>query len=145
MEMKYEGTIQKIVTPSLFYGTNCQNISNPPGTSWLKNEFVNVLSLSHIQKSSFFSDITLCSSLEVDRRFGGTCRLHLQGRRISHARNQHEAGSKEVLAYFSTLKMEVTCSSKTLVGFQESTRRYILHDRTLHNTRQNLRSYVSHV
>jgi hypothetical protein len=36
----------------------------------------------------FFWDITLCSPLKVNRHFGGTCRLHLQGRRISQARNQ---------------------------------------------------------
>jgi hypothetical protein len=31
----------------------------------------------------------------VNGRFGGTCRLHLQGRRISQARNQHESDSKQ--------------------------------------------------
>jgi hypothetical protein len=43
-----------------------------------------------VMKSSTFWDITLCSSLKVDRRFGETCDLHLQYRRISHARNQHQ-------------------------------------------------------
>jgi hypothetical protein len=33
--------------------------------------------------------------LKVNRRVGGTCRLHLHGRRISQARNRHEAGSKQ--------------------------------------------------
>jgi hypothetical protein len=32
--------------------------------------------------SYIFWDITLCSPLKVNRRFGGTCHLHLQGRRI---------------------------------------------------------------
>jgi hypothetical protein len=32
-----------------------------------------------------------CSPLNVNRRFGGIYHLHLQGRRISRARNQHEA------------------------------------------------------
>jgi hypothetical protein len=31
----------------------------------------------------------LCG-VRVNQRFGGTCRLHLQGPRISQARNQHE-------------------------------------------------------
>jgi hypothetical protein len=31
------------------------------------------------------------SLLKVNRRFGGTCHLHLQGRRISQARNQRES------------------------------------------------------
>jgi hypothetical protein len=41
--------------------------------------------------------------------FGGTCHLHLQGRRISQARNEHTAGSKQssmtvpCLAYSSNL------------------------------------------
>jgi hypothetical protein len=34
-------------------------------------------------KSSILWDITPSSPLEVNRRFGGTCRLHLQGWRIS--------------------------------------------------------------
>jgi hypothetical protein len=41
-----------------------------------------------IMKSKIFWDITLCSPLKVNRRFGGTYRLHLQGRNISWARNQ---------------------------------------------------------
>jgi hypothetical protein len=31
----------------------------------------------------------------VDRRFGGTCLLHLQGRKISQAKNQRAADSSE--------------------------------------------------
>jgi hypothetical protein len=41
-------------------------------------------------KSSIFWDITACSPLKVNWRFGGTCRLHLQGPRISRTRNQRE-------------------------------------------------------
>jgi hypothetical protein len=41
-------------------------------------------------KSSTFRTITLCSPLKVNRYFGGTCSLHLQGQRISQARNQRE-------------------------------------------------------
>jgi hypothetical protein len=32
-----------------------------------------------------------CSAFKVSRHFGGICRLHLQGRRISQARNQRES------------------------------------------------------
>jgi hypothetical protein len=35
----------------------------------------------------------------LDRRFGGTCHLSLQGRRISQARKQHEAGSRKFIFY----------------------------------------------
>jgi hypothetical protein len=39
------------------------------------------------------------------------------------------------LAYFSTQKMEVTCSTETSIDFQRTTGRYITEDRTLHNHR----------
>jgi hypothetical protein len=48
-----------------------------------------------VVKSSVFWDITLCSPLKVNRRFGGTCHVHLQCWRISQARNQCEAGGKQ--------------------------------------------------
>jgi hypothetical protein len=38
-----------------------------------------------------FWDIT---PVKVNRRFGGTCRLHLRDRTVSQASSQHEAGSK---------------------------------------------------
>jgi hypothetical protein len=41
-----------------------------------------------IMKGSIFWDIKPCSLLKFNRRFRGIYRLHLQGRRISHARNQ---------------------------------------------------------
>jgi hypothetical protein len=94
--------------------------------------------------SSIFWDITLRIPLRVNRRVGGTCRLHFQGRSVSQARYQREAGSKPVtsLACSSTLKMKATCSSETSVHFQRTTRRYIPEDRTLHNYRcENLKSY----
>jgi hypothetical protein len=42
-------------------------------------------------KSSTFWDIMQCNQLKVNRCFGGTYRLHLQGRRISRTRNQSES------------------------------------------------------
>jgi hypothetical protein len=50
--------------------------------------------------------ITLCSPVKVNRRFEGTYRLHLQSRRVNHARNLYETGSKHMI-YSSTLKMHV--------------------------------------
>jgi hypothetical protein len=44
-----------------------------------------------VMKSSAFWDTTSCSPMKFNRRFGGTCRLHFQGRRISQARNQRES------------------------------------------------------
>jgi hypothetical protein len=52
-----------------------------------------------VMQSSVFRYITLCSCLKVSRRFGGTCRLHLQGGRISQERKQYEAGSKQLACY----------------------------------------------
>jgi hypothetical protein len=46
-------------------------------------------------KSSVLCDLTPCNPLKVSRRFRGTCRLHLQRRRISQTRNQRGAGSKQ--------------------------------------------------
>jgi hypothetical protein len=44
-----------------------------------------------VMKSTIFWDITPCSPLSVNRRFGGTYRIHLQGRIICRARNQRES------------------------------------------------------
>jgi hypothetical protein len=79
-----------------------------------------------IVKSSVYWDIPPHSPLKVSRRFGGTVRLHLQGWRVSQARNEHEAGKKSrsacfmlisCLAYSSTLKMGRNIPPKRLLTF----------------------------
>jgi hypothetical protein len=91
-------------------------------------------------KSSIFCDITQCSPLKVNRPFTGTCRLHLQGRRISKARNQHGTGIRQSN---QILKMELRCSSETSVTFQRNTRNYIPEDKTFYNHRWgNLKSDI---
>jgi hypothetical protein len=50
------------------------------------------VSMAVVMKSFIFWDITPCSPLKVNRRFGGTSRLHLQGRKTCQVRTQHEAG-----------------------------------------------------
>jgi hypothetical protein len=45
-----------------------------------------------VMRSSIFWDITLCSKLKINWCFGGTCRLHLQGSRIS----KQETSMKQV-------------------------------------------------
>jgi hypothetical protein len=47
--------------------------------------------------SSIFWDITSYSPLRVNRRFEGTCRLHLQCRRICQQGTYVEAGGKQSL------------------------------------------------
>jgi hypothetical protein len=51
----------------------------------------NRLSYGTALKSTTFWYIMQCSPLKVNRRFGGTYRLHLQDWRISRARNQRES------------------------------------------------------
>jgi hypothetical protein len=51
-----------------------------------------------VMKSSVFWDITPCSSLKVNRCFGGTCRLHLQDRIISQERDNNKASRKKISA-----------------------------------------------
>jgi hypothetical protein len=94
-------------------------------------------------KSTIFWAIMPCSPLKVNRRFGRTFCLHLQGRRISRKTNQRESRWQAEF-YPPTLKMEAICSSETSVDFQRITRRYIPEDSTFHNHRcENLKSYIS--
>jgi hypothetical protein len=78
-----------------------------------------------IMNCSILCDITPCSPLKINRCFGGTWPLHLQGR-IHPARKQHATCSALVscLTCSSTPKMEATYSSETLVDFQRTTRRH---------------------
>jgi hypothetical protein len=59
------------------------------------------------------------SPIKVSRCFGGTHYLNLQGRRVSQARKQHEACSKESS---STMMMEAIYSTEILVGFHRTIR-----------------------
>jgi hypothetical protein len=94
-------------------------------------------------KSILFWDVTPCSLLSCNRRFGGTYRLHPQGQKISRARNQRENGWKasaftlaSCWAYiFSALRMEAIYSSEKSVDFQRTTRR---HTQNLKNAQQAL-------
>jgi hypothetical protein len=97
-------------------------------------------------KNVILWDVTPCRSY-VDRSFRGTCRLHLQGRKISERGHslsrwlQLSAQAVSSLADFSTMKMEAICSSETSVHTR-SIRRHIPEDGVLHNHRcENLKSY----
>jgi hypothetical protein len=88
-----------------------------------------------VVKSSLFWDVTPCSPLKANRRFGGTC-LNFQGQKVSQAKkNQLESRRQALLVspltYSSTPKIEVTCSSEKSVDIQRTTWLYILEDRTL--------------
>jgi hypothetical protein len=95
-------------------------------------------------KSIIFWDMTLYSPLSFNRRFGGTYRLHLQGRRnrFSKPATCHLFARWFAERISSTLKMEAISSSETSVETQQTTRRHIPEDDTLQNHRcENLKSY----
>jgi hypothetical protein len=86
----------------------------------------------YILKGTIFWDITPCSPLRFNRRFGGTYRLHLQGRKNKPSKKPE---GKQV---------EALCSPETSVDSQRTTRRCIQEDVTRHNHRcENLRSCKS--
>jgi hypothetical protein len=78
-----------------------------------------------VMKSTIFWDITPCSPLKVNRRFGGTCRLHLQGC-LPPAFTLVSC-----LVHSSILNMQANCSSENSGDFQRTIERYIPEDRTL--------------
>jgi hypothetical protein len=90
-----------------------------------------------VLKSTVVWDVTQCSLLKINSGFEGTYRLHLQGRRISGARNRRENRCPLLATYFharaysSTLKMEAIYTPETSIDFQRATRRYIPKDTTL--------------
>jgi hypothetical protein len=92
--------------------------------------------------------LSLCP-LKVNRRFGGAYRFHLHGRGISREKtNLKQVASRSMLAmslsYSWTPKMEVTCSSETLVEFQLTLQHYVQEDENLHShCYENLRSSTS--
>jgi hypothetical protein len=99
------------------------------------------------RKNAVFLDVAACTSC-VNRRFGGTYRLHLQGSKIRERRTgvtelilQAPAHAGSSLADFCTLKMEAIRSSETSV-YTRSTRRHIQQNGILHSHhRENLKSY----
>jgi hypothetical protein len=53
-------------------------------------------------KSSIFWNITPCSPSKDNRRFGGSCSLHFQGRGINQTINQREADSNTQIMTINT-------------------------------------------
>jgi hypothetical protein len=102
--------------------TNMTNIKIPIFTLTL-NLFCYLFQPNLKLKSTILWDITPCSPLRVNRRFGGTYRLHLQDRKIGEAKNQRES---------------------TWVDSERTTLRYIPEDGTLQNySCENLKSYIT--
>jgi hypothetical protein len=81
---KFKGPMVTGIALPFFYG------------SYKFDLFVGVEVLTAVvMKSSVFWDTMPRSLLKVNRCFEGTCRHHLQGRRLSQARSQREAGDKQ--------------------------------------------------
>jgi hypothetical protein len=80
-----------------------------------------------VMKSIIFWDMTPCSPLSVNRRFGGTYRLRLQGRRNMFSKKPASKLATCFLAELtsSTMKMDAICSSETSVDTQRTTRSHI--------------------
>jgi hypothetical protein len=84
-------------------------------------------------KSIIFWNMTPCSPLSFNRRFGGTYRFHLQGkltfqRNILHPSSwskgkpsKKPSWSRQQAKQEEALKMEVICSSETLFDFHRTT------------------------
>jgi hypothetical protein len=71
-------------------------------SEWINYSLINKL-INYTPKKSVFWDITLCNPFEINRRYGGTCHLHIRAWRwISQARYQCVPGSKKstALAWF---------------------------------------------
>jgi hypothetical protein len=82
-----------------------------------------------------FWDITPCSALKVDRRFGGISNASIRAICVCKLVHLTLLATCFILfscsAYPSPMKMQDTCSSVTSVDFQWTTRLYIREYRTL--------------
>jgi hypothetical protein len=78
-----------------------------------------------VMKSFVFWDITPCSPLSINRRFGGSCGHTLHGRRINRKNVDF------LLDLFFDPEMGATFCSKMSVDIQQNTWHYIREDRTI--------------
>jgi hypothetical protein len=78
-------------------------------------------------KDFVFWDITLCSPLKINRRFGETC---VQAKEETSIKQVASRALIPVGLFFDT-EMKMTCSFETSVEFQWTKRRYIPDDGTL--------------
>jgi hypothetical protein len=64
-------------------------------------------------KGPMLWDITPYTPVKVHRHFGETYCPHVQGRKVSEARNQQQGDGKQVFSCSSILNMEAIRSSET--------------------------------
>jgi hypothetical protein len=75
--------------PNHFYTYNIYNFIKFIPNENLQNTVLVLTAV--VIKSYIFWDIMPCSLLKINRRFGGPCRLNIQGQRISREINQRES------------------------------------------------------
>jgi hypothetical protein len=72
---------------SIFHMQECTAFQNAKEHHWDYKQYLNYVRFevlgAVVVKRSVFRDITPCSPLKFNRRFGGTCHLLLQSRRLS--------------------------------------------------------------
>jgi hypothetical protein len=104
---------------------NCEILWIIQPSYWLILRFLPIFMMIFWTQCSYFSDITPCSPLTVNQ-------LGLP-----------PAFTLVSCSAYSALKMDVICSSETLVDFQRTTRRYVPECSALHNhCCENLKSYI---
>jgi hypothetical protein len=99
-------------------------------------------------KNYIFWDITLCSPLSVNRRFGGTYRLHLQGRRNKFSEKPvwKQVASRVGFLLGLSFPEDGGDMFRRNIDWHltDYTWRYIPEDGTLHNHGcENLKSYIA--
>jgi hypothetical protein len=88
-----------IIEQAVLGRTNRLLSSIRQGPHWRVQQFFHCVGFevftAVVMKSIIFLYMTPCSPLSCNRRFGGTYRLHLQGRRMISARTSRQEGSKQ--------------------------------------------------
>jgi hypothetical protein len=74
---------------------------------------------THTSQPSWFLDMTPCKAVKSRRCFGGTCSLHLQGRKKTETCSKHALSR---VCFSATLQMNVLCSSETWGDLQWAAR-----------------------
>jgi hypothetical protein len=108
----------------------------------------NILQTFHISEEFLFWVIRPHSLLKVNRRSGGTRHFHLNGRRMSRAKNECHLLSHWFLAHLilRAWRWRRRFLPKRWLTFQRTTLRYISEGITFHNHRcENLRFYIYHL
>jgi hypothetical protein len=73
--------------------------------------------IKYLLNVAIFCDIEPCGQY-VNRRFGGTCHIHLQGKKSAEQETSHLLQARFLLGRILTLKTEAIRSSETSVQYE---------------------------